>query len=105
MTARTPPAGPWRRPGPALAVLALWAAPALGYVMPVTGVLKRLGQRRALQLEPGRGEAAFGEALALERMGEARAAASAFRRFLALQPRGRWAREAEAHLRRLEAGR
>lgn len=35
-----------RRPRLALALLALWAAPALGYVLPVSGILKRLGHRR-----------------------------------------------------------
>lgn len=46
MTARPVPARPGARPRLALALLALWAAPALGYVLPVSGILKRLGHRR-----------------------------------------------------------
>lgn len=44
MRPRLPPAGACR--ALALALLVLSAAPALAYVLPVTGILKRLGQRR-----------------------------------------------------------
>ena len=46
MTGRPPAAGPRRRRGAVLALLGLWAAPALAYVLPVSGILKRLGHRR-----------------------------------------------------------
>lgn len=42
MTARAAPPRARR----ALALLLLWAAPALGYVLPATGILKRLGHKR-----------------------------------------------------------
>ncbi len=45
MSGRRAPA-PERRGRLALALLALWAGPALAYVLPVSGILKRLAQRR-----------------------------------------------------------
>ncbi|HEU4384336.1 MAG TPA: hypothetical protein VFR85_12665 [Anaeromyxobacteraceae bacterium] len=44
MSGRPPPDGPRR--WLALALLGLWAAPALAYVLPVSGILKRMGHRR-----------------------------------------------------------
>jgi tetratricopeptide (TPR) repeat protein len=56
---------------------------------------------QALRLAPGLPEAVFNRALALERLGDASAARSAFEDYLALDPKSSWAEEARWRMNRL----
>jgi Flp pilus assembly protein TadD len=60
---------------------------------------------RATQLDPALAEAWFGLGAALDRRADRAGAATAFRRYLALAPRGDWADQARRRLGELEGGR
>jgi tetratricopeptide (TPR) repeat protein len=59
---------------------------------------------RAVELDPGLAEAWFGVAGARERRGDRPGAATAYRRYLALQAGGPWAATAQARIEALERG-